>query len=413
MINSSKIERILFLLSVGVMFSLYFKENLNSLFLIAFSVVLIVQMLNRNQFPLQKEQLVISVPMIIYLLLAVVGSFVDNGSNLNYVVRLIPFAMTPLFIYYFSSIKIKLKLELVGSFIIGNLILLFVLDLLAIYDMVKNNSLFVELEGRNYYRFLYSRFTLDYFNHIYLGIYSMLSIVLLQQFKIFNKHIRLTFVLYLILHLIMLGSRAVVISALIGALVFLIYASFNRRKYLKYLVIFLSFLTISSTIVYAFRDTLLLNRYSQVFEWYNNWDIILERNYSVNNRIKLYIVGFSMFKDVSLYGINGSGSASSLIEEKYESHFQNKFNFNTNTYNTHNQYLNNFIDWGLLGLLITILLLTIAIKYSIENQLNWVTFFWLFFSIVLMMESVLIRHRGIVLFVVFFSFFLSLKKSDN
>src|SRR5690606_37704802 len=165
MINSSKIERILFLLSVGVMFSLYFKENLNSLFLIAFSVVLIVQMLNRNQFPLQKEQLVISVPMIIYLLLAVVGSFVDNGSNLNYVVRLIPFAMTPLFIYYFSSIKIKLKLELVGSFIIGNLILLFVLDLLAIYDMVKNNSLFVELEGRNYYRFLYSRFTLDYFNH--------------------------------------------------------------------------------------------------------------------------------------------------------------------------------------------------------------------------------------------------------
>lgn len=410
MLRSQNLDRILPFLAAGTFASLFLKENFNSILLIVFSCAIVFKVLHKKEFSGIKNDLALYFPMLLYLFLAIIGSFMDNGSNVDYVIRLIPFTLTPLFLYYFRSISSRNKTKLALVFIMANILFLLFLDVFAIYDMAKNSSFYIEQGGRNYYRFLYSRYTMGFFNHIYLGIYSLLSMVLIHQYKILSKFGRLFFSLYLVSHIALLGSRAVIIAALIAGMIFLIYASFKNKKFLKYLAGFIGVIIISTSVVYIFKDTLLFNRYSQAFEWYHHKDLLLKRNYSINNRAKIYIVGFSMFKDYHRYGINSTGMASNEIKEKYESKFKDQFQLKTNTYNPHNQYVNNFIDWGVLGLILLLILLYLPLKDAANQKSNWITYFWLFFAIILMMESVLIRHRGIMLFVIFYSFFLTKNK---
>ncbi|WP_067029657.1 O-antigen ligase family protein [Allomuricauda sp. CP2A] len=411
MFKQLNIQNLLLFLGCGVMASLFLKENFNSLFIVAFSIVMAFYILFKDRKKNIKRGLLFCTPLLIYFFLAVFGLIINPSSNSNYVLRLLPFCLSPLFLYYFHSFKGNQGYTL-KTFVFANILFLLFLDMLAINDMMASRSLYVESEGRLYYRFLYTRYTLGYFNHIYLGIYSLLSIVLLQQYKLIKSNgLRLVFVSYLLLHIVLLGSRAVIIAVLLAALSFLVFTSFRNRKFIKYLVAFLTVLSLSTSIVYFYRDTLVFNRYSQVFEWYENRDLLLKRSYSVNNRIKIYIVGYSMFTDSWRYGITGSGLASTEIQHKYSTTFKDDFNLKTITYNAHNQYINNFIDWGVLGVLLTVFIVILIIKTTYFLNLNWVAFFWTFFALVLLMESVLIRHRGIVLFVLFFSFFFAQKKS--
>jgi hypothetical protein len=147
----------------------------------------------------------------------------------------------------------------------------------------------------------------------------------------------------------------------------LVYVSAINRKKAKYLILLLAFMLLGSGLVYTFRDTLLLNRYSQAFDLYDNQDRILTRNYSINNRIKLYIIGASLLEDHERYGINGTGLSYSVIRKKYNSRFSDEFPFETSTFNTHNQYINNFIDWGLAGLLLMCYLLFQPIRISFRS----------------------------------------------
>jgi O-antigen ligase len=256
--------------------------------------------------------------------------------------------------------------------------------------------------------------TNGYFNHIYLSAYSLLSVALLLQFKpVKNKLALFAAISILILNIGLLGSRAVVIGMILAAVLYAITMAFIRRKNIKYLLALLGVFLLATGIIYRFKDTLLFNRYAQVFEWYDNKDVILERNYSINNRIKLYFVGFSMFQDYHRYGINGTGLTSDVIAHKYARDFSDDFTLNTNTYNAHNQYITNFIDWGLTGLLLTFFMLFMPIRACLRSKKYWVAFYWISFSVILLMESALIRHRGIVVFVLFYSLFALPKQTTS
>ncbi|UJH69041.1 O-antigen ligase family protein [Allomuricauda sp. SCSIO 65647] len=320
--------------------------------------------------------------------------------------RLVPFVLAPFIIFQNKTSKKGISM-FVKAFIIGNLILLLALDFIAIYDMLMANSVFVELGKHKYYRFLYTRYTMgDYFSHIYLSAYTLLTLVLVHQFNFFRKRIKWILTLYLLIHLFMMGSRAVVISIILASFLFLLIASMLKAKFFRYLLLLLLGLTLLSTAAYMFKDTIFFNRYSQIFEWYGKRDKVLERNYSINKRIKIYIIGSSFFKTKS-FEIDGTGIVDSQIEKRYNERFKNEFNFKTETYNAHNQYIHNFIDWGYLGILVLLFLLFLLVKDATKKRYLWVLFFWLFFAILLSMESFLIRQRGIMLFIIFGSLFMS------
>lgn len=384
--------------------TLYFKENINSIALIIFSVLVLAYILIHKDAGHLRGAFISSLPLLLYFLLAFTGFLVNSESNVDYLVRLLPFLLAPLFMYYFRHLEKGNRL--VNTFIAANILFLLFLDLLAIEDMISSKSLFVLADGNENYRFLYTRLTAGYFNHIYLSAYSLLSVALLLQFKpVKNKWALFSSLAFLLLNIGLLGSRAVVIGMILASSLYAISMVFINRKNIKYLLVFLAVSLLATGLIYRFKDTLLFNRYAQVFEWYENQDLILERNYSINNRIKLYFVGFSMFEDYHRYGINGTGLASDAIAHKYETEFSDEFKLNTNTYNAHNQFITNFIDWGLAGLMLTIFILLIPIRASFRSKEYWVAFYWISLSVILLMESALIRHRGIVVFVLFYSLF--------
>ncbi|WP_416337322.1 O-antigen ligase family protein [Galbibacter sp. EGI 63066] len=261
---------------------------------------------------------------------------------------------------------------------------------------------------------MYTRYTNpDFFNHIYLSIYSLLSCILVLQYKLFSKKLRWLIIIYILIHLFILGSRACIISIIIAVLIYLIFSSFVNKKHFKYLLIFLTSLTLLASLTYIFKNTLLFNRYSQVFEWYNKKDIILEKNWSINNRLKIYILGTSSIQNPNYIGINGTGIAEHKIKEEYELNYKTNFPFITDTYHTHNQFINNYLDWGITGVFLLCALLFLILKKTFKQKQLWVSYFWLCFAILLMMENMLIRQRGIMLFILFYALFISTNTSST
>jgi len=404
------LQQITLFFLAAITLTFFLKENINSIAIIGFSIFAIIIIIKDKDYSELKKSIIIALPLMLYFSLALVGTLINKESNQNYLLRLTPFLVSPLFVYFFCKFRNSVK-TVITYFIFANIIFLVFLDFMAIKEMLESKSLYVIVDGREYYRFLYKRLTGDYFNHIYLSTYSLLSMVLLLQFKPFKHKLPIVLsVLFIALNIVLLASRAVVISAILASIIYLIVLSIYNIKYLKYLLVLICLFLFSASIAYHYKDTLLLNRYSQAFEWYKKKDVILERNYSINNRVKLYIIGASMFNDYKRYAVNGTGLAPNEIERKYHSAFKDRFILNTITYNAHNQFINNFIDWGILGILLLCYLLFMVIKASLKNRLNWITFFWLSFCIILMMESMLIRHRGIVFFVFFFTL-LSIPKN--
>ncbi len=397
------LEKVSYILAGAAFISLHIKENINSIFFVSFILsILSIVIINRKSFSLSEIPKTPTLLMLGYYIIGVVGFYANPESDNNYFIRLIPFFVSPLLFYYFNTSTFNLS-RLLKLYVITNLLVLFVLDIWAIIDMIKNNSLYVMVENREYYRFLYTRYTrLEYFNPIYLSAYTFLSSVLILQYKFFNKRTRWIILGYTLFHLFIIGSRATVISILFGSIIFLLFASIKNRRYFKYLGIFSISLFLLISTAYIYRDTLFFNRYSQVFEWYKKKEIVLERNYSINNRIKIYILGSSACSESSGL-IYGTGVAEKEIKKTYYNKFEDKFPFKTQTYNTHNQYINNFIDWGYIGVILLIWLLVCIIWNNSKQKLMWITFFWLCFSILLTMESVLFRHKGIILFILHYT----------
>jgi len=393
-------------LAVLVIATLFLKENFNSAALILFSIFFIIQMFHSKKNGvvnvLKKGGIYLG-----YFLLACLGCLLNEESNYDYLTRLLPFVLSLFFIFYFNNNADK-KIIIIKVFVISLIVFLLFLDFYALWDMYKAKSLFVIENGRENYRFLYTRFTKEYFNHIYLSVYCLFGLVAVFNFAVFQKRIlRYIVAAFFLFHIVIMTSRAVVLAILISAILMLIYLSFTNMKYLKYFFIFIGVLGVFSAIVYQRKDSVLFNRYSQLFHWYQNRDLLLQRDYSINNRAKLYIVGYSMFKDGERYGINGTGLASDEIKKKYLEDYKAVFSFKTDTYNPHNQFITNFIDWGILGLLLTFIIVITPLIYCVNNKLYWGIFFWLAFILTLLMESMLIRHRGIVFFIIFSTLYIT------
>jgi O-antigen ligase len=73
-------------------------------------------------------------------------------------------------------------------------------------------------------------------------------------------------------------------------------------------------------------------------------------------------------------------------------------------FNPHNQYLQTWATFGLIGLFFLLGILAVSFKYSITSQNIFYVFLVLLLSLSMITESMLERQKGVV----FFSFFLLL-----
>ena len=151
--------------------------------------------------------------------------------------------------------------------------------------------------------------------------------------------------------------------------------------------------------------------YVSIYEAWNN-EVFTPNDYFPGTAFRVYQARlfFEFLSEESIFW-NGFGLNASFkkLEEKGEKYNVYKGTGNDDGYqnkNFHNQYIQNFAELGVLGLLILLLMLFVLLKKAIHNK-DFIHFtFSILMISVFLTESFLWRQRGVVFFVIFYSLFM-------
>ena len=105
-----------------------------------------------------------------------------------------------------------------------------------------------------------------------------------------------------------------------------------------------------------------------------------------------------MVKDNFWAGI-GTKNWPHMNKEYYLKNYSEDFEYAIETLNTHNQYLNALVSWGIIGLLFFVSIMVFQIYYAQSYKIDdGMLLFWCFMACLLMTENIINRHRGIIFF---------------
>ncbi|WP_348746110.1 O-antigen ligase family protein [Tenacibaculum sp. 190524A02b] len=127
--------------------------------------------------------------------------------------------------------------------------------------------------------------------------------------------------------------------------------------------------------------------------WLNMYRRFLVTKYTIEEIEKNFFLGIGMQ--------NVTTKISSKIKKDGYIHFY--------PINTHNQYLHFLVGMGVFGLLYFIYLSIFFIKNSYPNS----SLFLFFFLLIMLTESILVREKGISVFITFYLIFLSQKQAKH
>lgn len=235
----------------------------------------------------------------------------------------------------------------------------------------------------------------------YLGVFFVFSsLILLKDIfdskkKQYSKHfIYIFFVLILVLSIFTFAARLALVLFFI--LFFLII--FSEIKTSNYKVI----LAILSLIIAIplFSLSSVKNRIKEITEA----KLILpskgQSSDQVNFRYGIYNCDYILLKDNWLFGL-GADKVQEKLNKCYSSYtYKNFDDFKNINYNTHNQYLDVLLKYGIFGLI----LFFIYLLWGIKNKLDIYKYFLFIVVMSMISENIFDRQVGIV----FFNFFNTL-----
>ena len=253
--------------------------------------------------------------------------------------------------------------------------------------------------GGSRFRYLgLSRFLHPTYYSFYVLFALVVTLVLLKRRIFSNKYLLLWLKMSIPLFILMiylLSSKAVLISALIIFIVFsgIIYRRYNN-KFIKFFILFLSLVFI----IVALKNP----RFEEIVKAVNNPELLTDnsRDGSFISRIHIWKAGVDIIEDNFLYGVGPGDTNDELLirykNYKYKDPLLKKSN-------AHNQYIETFIDLGLIGFFVLLSALFVPF-FSYERRNILFRFFLFIIGFNFLFESILNTQAGLV----FFGFFYSL-----
>ena len=258
--------------------------------------------------------------------------------------------------------------------------------------------------GGNRFRYL----GLSYLLHpTYFSVYILFALVISVHFlnsDIFkNKYLLLSFKIlipFFILMIYLLSSKAVIVTTLF---VLVIFSILFFKKINNVLVKIVSIITILVLIYIALDNP----RFVAIKQTINNPAAVFDnsKDGSFVSRIHIWKAAINIIKQNFLFGV-GPGDTNSELTDMYE-----KFNYKAPVFrksNAHNQYLETFIDTGILGFLFLIVLLFLPFFIRSKNAFVFSLFLFIM-AFNFLFESMLNTRAGVI----FFGFFYSLLSSAD
>ncbi|MBP0902855.1 O-antigen ligase family protein [Mariniflexile gromovii] len=381
-----------------LVFSLVFFRSVHTIILL---IIILFILLNKNK--LEKRSLSLSlIKFEVYILAFFVLIILNNLCHQNYLKGIDTF----LYLLLYPILFIILKKFLFQISLIKTIKVFITSVLISLFYLIIINILYADnlLEINTYF----SDF-LD-LTHVYYGMFLGLSCSFFMYFKtkgFIYVSSRFDVLLYLIFvfFIIYIGARisffAVVIITLLS-----LYKTNKLAWYKK--------ITILSALFFGilFLSLKLSPRISHGFESMNNLYISINKNdkhdlinnswANINERYLVWSYSIKELKSNIIYGIgvkNVKDVISNQILNDGYIYYQPK--------NSHNQYLHFLLGFGIFGFIYFLYIIYVFFKKVPQG-----TYFLVFFLIIMLTESVLVRVKGMSLFFIFILIF-SYNKANN
>ncbi|WP_157831434.1 O-antigen ligase family protein [Confluentibacter flavum] len=373
-----------------LIFSLVFFRSVHTIVLLIFLFFIFIK---RNQLASNKTN--ISFKFENYILIFFTLIVIDNFFHGNFFKGLDTYLYLLLYPILFISLrKIHFLISLTKTikvFISSVFVSLFYLTILNIFyadNIITTNINFSEF--------------LD-LSHVYYGMFLGLAGSLLVYLKVngasyISKRIDIFLFLILLLFIIYIGARisliAVILVTLLG-----IYNLVHLEWYKKVIILIIIAIGVFSlSFKFIPRVKQGYDSITDVYKFVINKKEDDLKNYSWENMNQRYLVLDYTIKELKNNLVLGIGIKnvkdviSNKIIEDGHLHFE--------PLNTHNQYLHFFLGMGIFGFVYFIFLLFIFLIKVPQG-----IYFLLFFLIVMLTESILVRVKGISLFFIFYLIF--------
>jgi O-antigen ligase len=321
----------------------------------------------------------------------------DISLTVKLLVKNIPFLILPLII--FSTITYKGVLEeILGYFSISVLIASVFGLMKSIYFKIANLGTF----------FYYTEFSKVLDKHTtYFALFVLIAISFFLYNVIKLKKIKTTFsilaVSFLLLILYLLSSRISIIVLVIILVIF--FYQIKSQINLYHRMALISILVLLGGVFFISPNFQERSARSSEFG---------VQTPRMETRLVHWKAVLNTFKnDYILLGNKNGDVHKNLYQEYKKIGFESGYK---NKYNAHNQYLENWLHFGLFGTLLLVLTLVFCIKNLQKSKSTMSLIIVSCFCIFMITESILVRHSGIVLFSGLISLVFktaSLKGSDN
>lgn len=250
------------------------------------------------------------------------------------------------------------------------------------------------------YRVAFEQYT--HLHPSYFGMYLCfaISIIWLQGSIYFKNRIWISYLLQgiILLALILLMPKAAVFTFIV-LFVYALFKIFQFRKGYKLaigicLLIALGAMYLIIPFVHQRIDELLF------FTQSNTHDIL---NNSVGMRQLILKSDFLLLKENWILGLGPSQLQEQLNMIYFVSSLYTQQALGI--YNTHNEYLNQWLSFGILGILLFMVVLGIQYRKAIQQKNTLYLFLLIILSITFLTENVLSRQQGVVFYAVFTALF--------
>lgn len=233
----------------------------------------------------------------------------------------------------------------------------------------------------------------------YLGLFSAFTGAILMYNQLKIKRVQL----YSVIVLLFLGGSMYVYSARMGLLCLILTSVFLVVKQIKSVVLkALSVVLIPCFLFLFLWISPLKERYISAFET----EMILPHKeqmpHEVNYRYGIWYCALQNIKEHPLFGVNPDQAQDRLNECYTKFDYESYEDFTKVTYNTHNQYLDQFLKFGVLGFL----LFVCTFGFFLKNSSSFYQLFILLIGLSFLTENFLDRQMGVVFVALFNSLFV-------
>jgi O-antigen ligase len=313
---------------------------------------------------------------------------------------MVSFIIMPFLLLTLKSTAVSKKMEHICNVYVIGLVLYILVSIIVLFIKWDIKSISNYLET-NTYTSAASYFELSFCQHrSYISMYLIWGIVLIVNNLFHEKRtrffiIKMSLVLLFVFYIILLGSRAALITLLIVS-VFYVWKSFNGHSVKISIPVTLAVLILIMSIMMKFTrigDTVIMKR----------------KDSTSDIRISLWTDAFKVFNNAPLFGHGIGDGLDQMIEKHGESGLAEAVK---NRFNAHNQFLETATQTGIPGLISLILILLIPLINALRKKQELLFLLIIIIVVNLIFESMFVRLAG-VLFLTFWLNFLVIFQGNS